>query len=269
MPTNVTVEYAKAEERYINAKTKEDKISALEEMIRLAPSHKGAEKLRAELKRRLAKLKSQKEAKVGRKTLVLRKEGDARVSIIGFTQSGKSTILSKLTNAKVKISNHPYTTSSPEVGTLEYGGVKIQMVEIPSTFYPMFMSIVQSSDGIVILANSDKEFDNLMLILSKFRIKLPFIKISKYDDLEKVKDSIWDMLGLIRVFTKEPKKRPESKPLVLKSGSTVEDAARRLHKNFLTYFKFARVWGSTKYPGEKVGLEYKLKDKDILEIHMI
>ena len=41
MPTNVTVDYAKAQERYLNARTKEEKIAALEEMIREAPAHKG------------------------------------------------------------------------------------------------------------------------------------------------------------------------------------------------------------------------------------
>jgi ribosome-interacting GTPase 1 len=76
------------------------------------------------------------------------------------------------------------------------------------------------------------------------------------------------MLGLIRIYCKEPGKKPEKKALVLRKGSTVEDAARNIHKDFLKYFRFARVWGSSKYSGERVGSEYVLKDKDILEIHI-
>jgi hypothetical protein len=54
---------------------------------------------------------------------------------------------------------------------------------------------------------------------------------------------------------------------VLKEGATVKTAARVLHQDFVKFFRYARVWGSARFPGEKVGLDYKLKDKDVLEIH--
>lgn len=268
MPINASPEYFQAEEKYRSAKTREEKIAALEEMLRTAPTHKGGEKLRAQLKQRLSKLKAQKKAKAGRKVLTIPKKGDAQVSIIGFTQSGKSTLLSKLTNAKPEISSHAFTTQKPEVGTLDYGGVKIQLVEIPSTFEPVFMSIAQSSDSLVLLIRNPEEEKELEDLLKQFRINKKFIVINKYDDLQEIKDKIWKTLNLMRIYTKEPGKKPESKPLVLKNGSTVLDAAKNLHKDFLKYFKFARVWGSSKYAGEKIGLDYKLKDKDILEFHL-
>lgn len=74
MPLNATVEYFKAEEKYKSAKTKEEKIKYLEEMIRELPSHKGAENVLAQLRRRLSKLKSQKEAKKDQKNLQLKKK---------------------------------------------------------------------------------------------------------------------------------------------------------------------------------------------------
>jgi len=268
MPINASPEYFAAEQRYLEAKTKEEKIEALEDMIRLAPSHKGGEKLRMELKQRLAKLKAQKEAKTGRKSLTIPKKGDAQVSIIGFTQSGKSVLLSKLTNARPEISTHAFTTQKPEVGTLDYYGVKIQLVEIPSTFEPVFMSIAQSSDGLVLVVRNPGEEKELEDLLKQFRIKKSFVVVNKYDKLEEIKEKIWKILGLIRIYTKEPGKKAERKPLVLKENSTVKDAAKNLHKDFLKYFKFARVWGSSKYAGEKIGLDYKLKDKDILEFHL-
>jgi len=268
MPTNVTVEYVKAQQRYLNARTREEKIAALEEMISAAPNHKGAEVLRGQLKQRLAKLKKRTESKTARKTITIAKEGDAQVCILGLTQSGKSTLLSKLTNAKPEISNHPFTTTKPQVGTCDYEGVKIQLIEIPSTFQPSLMSIVQNADGIILIYRDEKEKDNLRKIITDFRIKKSFVELKNRDeDLEKSKEKIWNMLGLIRIYCKEPRKRPETKPMVLKNGMTVKDAAKRLHKDFLKYFKFARLFGSSKYPGEKVGLDYKLKDKDILEIH--
>jgi len=267
MPTNVTVDYAKAQEKYINARTREEKIAALEEMIKEAPSHKGGENLRKELKQRLAKLKGQKKAKSSRRSLIT-KEGDAQVCVVGLTQSGKSTLLSKLTNAEPEISNHPFTTTKPEIGTCEFEGVKIQMIEIPSNFKPMFMSIVQSSDGMVLIYRNENELKELKNILSGFRINVPSVEIKQNNSIDKIKNDIWNILGLIRIYCKEPGKKPERKALVLRKGSTVEDAARNIHKDFLKYFRFARVWGSSKYPGERVGSEYELKDKDILEIHI-
>ena len=268
MPTNVTVGYAKAQERYLNAKTREEKIVALEEMISQAPSHKGGENLRKELKQRLAKLKQQKEASTSRKSYNIPKKGDAQVCIIGLTQSGKSTLLSRLTNAKPKISPHPYTTEKPQIGTLDYHGVKIQLIEIPSSFQPVFMSIVHSCDALILIYREEDEMKQLKDILGKFRIRKSFIEINRDDDVEKIKENLWNNLGLIKIFCKEPGQKPEKKPMVMKRGSTVEDAARDLHKDFSKYFKFARVWGSSKYPGEKVGLEYELKDGDILEVHI-
>jgi ribosome-interacting GTPase 1 len=268
MPTNVTVEYAKAQERYLEAKTREEKIAALEEMISQAPSHKGGENLRKQLKQRLAKLKKQKEVSTSRKSFNIPKKGDAQVCILGLTQTGKSTLLSRLTNARPKISSYPFTTKKPQIGTLDYQGVKIQLIEIPSTFQPMFKSIAHSSDALILIHRNKEDLEKIRDTLSKFRIRKKFIEINRDDDIEKIKGKIWKNLGLIKVFCKEPGQKPVEKPMVLKEGSTVQDAARNLHKDFSKYFKFARVWGSSKYPGEKVGLDYELKDGDILEVHI-
>ena len=178
MPTNVTVGYSKAQERYLNARTREEKIAALEEMIKEAPSHKGGENLRKELKQRLAKLREQKKSKSSRKSLIT-KEGDAQVCIIGLTRSGKSTLLSKLTNAKPEISDHPFTTTKPEIGTFDFEGVKIQMVELPSSFKPVLMSIAQNSDGIVLIYRNSEELKELKSVLSGFRINNPFIEVKQ------------------------------------------------------------------------------------------
>jgi hypothetical protein len=103
------------------------------------------------------------------------------------------------------------------------------------------------------------------------KIEKPSIEILGKGEIDDyyLKQKIWNMLGLIRIYTKEPGKNPEKKALVLKTNSTVKDAARNVHKDFLKFFKFARVWGkSAKHSGEKVGLEHILKDGDILEIHI-
>lgn len=61
MPTNVTAEYLAAEEEYRNAKTIPEKIRALEKMYATVPKHKGTEKLRLQIKRKLAELRKELE----------------------------------------------------------------------------------------------------------------------------------------------------------------------------------------------------------------
>jgi uncharacterized protein len=268
MPTNVTVEYAKAQLKYYEAKTREQKIAALEEMISAVPGHKGCEVMKAQLKQRLAKLKEKGSSKAASHVMTIQKEGDAQVAILGMVQSGKSTLLSVLTNARPKISDRPYTTTRPEIGTLDFEGVKIQLIEIPSNFNSMFMNIAQNADADVLLYRGEEDLRGLREVVAKYNLKNTFVEISRDEDIKSIGLKIWNSLDLIRIYCKQPGKKPESKPMVIEKGDTVGDAANRLHKDFIRFFKFARIWGSSKYPGEKVGTDYVLKDKDILEIHM-
>lgn len=267
MPVNATADFYRAESHYLAAKTREEKIAALEEMIRVAPKHKGAEAMLSQLKQRLAKLKAQSEKKSARKSVNIPKEADAQVCILGLTRSGKSALLRKLTNAKPKISEQPYTTTKPEIGVADYCGVKLQLIEIPSSFRREFMSIAQNCDAIVVTIRNENEKETLADIMERFRINKPFCFIQFNDNAEEIKKNIWNILNLIKVYTKEPGKKPEKKPMVLKAGATVGDAVSDIHKDFLKFFRFARIWGSTKFPGEKVGLEHRLEDDDVMEIH--
>ncbi len=88
--------------------------------------------------------------------------------------------------------------------------------------------------------------------------------------LEKVAEAIFRIIGIIRIYTKEPShKEPSPRPVVVKTGTTVIDMTKRLHSALFKKFKYARVWGpSAKHPGEKVGSGHVLMDKDILEVHV-
>src|SRR3989344_126865 len=93
MPVNAPPEYYRAEGKFKSAKSTDEKIVALEEMIRTMPKHHGSEAALAQLKSRLAKLKKEKISKGkkgGGRSLAIVKEGDAQVCLIGLTNSGKS-----------------------------------------------------------------------------------------------------------------------------------------------------------------------------------
>jgi uncharacterized protein len=293
MPINAGVKYYLAEEEYNKAKTREEKIACLEKMMMEAPKHKGAHTLLAQLKKKLSDLKKEdakaKAAASKKPRYTIRKEGAAQVCMVGPTNSGKSSVLAALTNAKVEIADYPYTTKEPQVGMMDYTGVKIQLIEIPSTFTPDVMSIVRSCDLVLILLDGTQNVTSQlfgmtdMLEKNGMQEKKILIAINKADEvkngmgievsarlgtgLDRLKEAIWGRLGLIRIRTKSMSGQVAQRPLTLKAGSSVGDAVRSVHKTLLKDFKFARVFDATKYSGKKVGLEFVLKDLDTLEIH--
>jgi len=291
MPINAGPEYFVAEKRYLDARTKEEKIQALQEMIRTLPKHKGAEHLLAQLRKRLAKLKSQKTVKASAKPrFIIRKQGAAQVCLFGMTNSGKSSLLKSLTGLETKIGDYPYTTKEPQVAMMDFGDIQIQLVEIPSTFDPESLSVLYTCDEILILFDATQDMKKqkdelerilmgrgllnkkILYVVNKSDLKKlesEFLQVSIKDEssLEKLKEKIWSNLGLIRVYTKSPGKPKVMPPITLPEGARVRDVAKEVHKDFIKDFKFARIFNDTKFSGSSVGLDYKLKDLDVVEIH--
>ncbi len=264
MPVNAPSEYFAAEAKFHSAKTKEEKIAALEEMIRLLPRHHGSENAIAQLKSRLAKLKKESAAKKGGgHAVAITKEGEAQVCIIGFTNSGKSFLLRKLTSARPEIASHPYTTTKPEIGMMNYRGVKVQLIEIPSTMEPKYVSIARTADLIVLLARHENEEKDLKKFLSENFIRTKCIFANPFvEPHDMIKEKIWHNLGLIVVYTKKDKTKT---PMALPIGSNVREFALRIHKDFVKNFRFARIFRNGRII--QAGLGYKLQDDDTAEIH--
>jgi ribosome-interacting GTPase 1 len=87
--------------------------------------------------------------------------------------------------------------------------------------------------------------------------------------LQDFKKNIFNALDIIRVHTKSPGKKVElTDPIILKTGSTVKDAAEDIHKDFKAKLKYAVVWGSGKFDGQRVSQTHILKDNDIIELHI-
>ncbi len=95
------------------------------------------------------------------------------------------------------------------------------------------------------------------------------ISAQKGLNMDMLKRAIYDGLKFERVYLKEVGKKPDMDvPLIMMRGSSVKNVCEKLHKDFVTKFRFARVWGSSKFPGQKLGLDYILSDRDILEVHL-
>ncbi|MFH0990103.1 MAG: GTPase [bacterium] len=182
MPTNLPSEYFEAERKHREAKTPEEKADTLEHLISTIPKHKGTDKLRAELRRKLSRFKTQAHAKnkTGKHEshFFIEKEGDARVVVVGAANVGKSSLVAKLTHATPEVSESPFSTWFPTPGMLMYQGVHIQLIDTPAIereyFEPEFIELIRSSDLLLILLdlleNSLEQYDRTRETLAQHKI---------------------------------------------------------------------------------------------------
>ncbi len=299
MTVNAHPEYINAEKEYYSADNDEDRLKALEKMISVLPGHKGAEKLRAQIKLRYKRLKEkiakEKKSKKGGSRAGIKKE-DMQAVIVGKTKSGKSSLISLLTNAKPEIADYDFTTKFSIIGMMDYNGVGIQMIEVPaieSEYYDR--GIVNSADSILILVADLNQIPKIekiierapgkkIVVFNKIDLlsedekrkisatlqskKYNFILISTKtgEGIEQLKEKLFQSFGKIRIYTKEPGKEKSRRPIILLPDSTVKNVAEKILKGFSSKIKETRIWGpSSKYSGQVVGLSHKLKDLDVVE----
>ena len=101
------------------------------------------------------------------------------------------------------------------------------------------------------------------------RFPLHVISAERGDGLDELRKAIYDRLGVMRVYTKQPGKPPDmTSPFTCPVGSTVAEFAGHVHKDFEEGLKSARVWGSGAFDGQTVGRDHVLRDKDVVELHL-
>lgn len=175
MPANLTPVYFKAEERYKSAATTEEKILALEEMLAVMPKHKGTDGLKASLRQKLSALKELQlnpKKSPGKHTDIFHivRGGAGQIALIGLPNTGKSSIVSALTNAKVNVADFPFATAAPVPGMAKFEDVQIQLIDMPpiTADYsaPGQVGTYRNCDliGIVIDLSADVEEQMLVLL---------------------------------------------------------------------------------------------------------
>ena len=102
------------------------------------------------------------------------------------------------------------------------------------------------------------------------RLNIPFVAVSAdtNTNIENLKKEIYNKLDFIRIYMKPKGKEADFvEPLIMPRGSTVHNICGKIHRNMIRDFKFAQVWGkSVKFEGQKVGLDHKVLDEDVLTI---
>jgi len=137
MPANLTAEAKAKWSKAISARNPQEKIQALQEFLSSFPKHKGNERLRGQVKRKIANLRAELEerrAHKGRSSrqLLIEKQGVAQIVILGLTNVGKSSLLSAVTAAKPLVASYEYTTQEPVQGMLQFEDIQFQLIEAPA-----------------------------------------------------------------------------------------------------------------------------------------
>jgi hypothetical protein len=320
--------YFEAEKRFRSAKSAQDKIAALEEMLAVMPKHKGTDHLKAELRRRIAKLNQSmdKKSATQRASMTIPKEGAAQVAVIGLPNAGKSQLVASITNASPAVAAYPFTTQSATPGMMPFENIQIQLIDtpplVPQSVDFWMPHLLRRADALLIVIDLTKppveQMETIIEQLKEMRItigkgetgdedepttaltqmkalvlgnkidldeggrnysdlkemygeELPVTAVSadKGTGLEDMKHRLFEVLDIIRVYTKTPGQKPDLEdPIILDRGSTLEDAAAEVHKDFSQKMKYARLWGSGKHEGVMVKRDHVLQDGDIIELHI-
>jgi len=328
MPANLPPDYFEAEKRYREAKTSREKIACLEEMLTIMPKHKGTDKLRADLRKRISKLKDASQSKKGvskrESAFNIDKEGAGQVVVVGPANVGKSAFVASLTNANPAVADFPLTTWKPTPGMMPVGNFQIQLVDTPPLnrdyVEPELLDLIRRADLILLMVDLQtdpvQQLEDTVALLDEHRIVplrlkeqyadlrgltlIPFLVLANKNDdentqenyeifrelldddwpmisisvtrgrnLDEMKQTLIHRLEIIRVYSKAPGKEADlSSPFVLKRGSTIEDFAGKVHKDFTNQLKIAKVWGAAVFDGQMVQRDHILQDGDIVELHI-
>ncbi len=182
MPLNLPPDALEAQRRYREAETIEEQVATLEEFLSLIPKHKGTDHLRADLRRKLSKLKNAAQTRKGSAKQAslyhIDREGVGQVVIIGQPNVGKSALLAALTNATPEVADYPYTTWTPTPGMMEVKNVQIQLIDTPPLSEefvdPEMLNLIRRADLLLLVVDLQgfpiQELEDSLALLERNRI---------------------------------------------------------------------------------------------------
>lgn len=179
MPANLTPQYMELEKKLKTARTAQERIEILEEMLATIPKHKGTEKMQAMLKTKIAKLREAGDKKPGAARFVspylIEKSGAGQVVAAGLPNAGKSSLVKALTGANPEVGDYPFTTKLPAPFMMKFENIRIQLIDTPPLMTDFIdtglAEAVKVADGVLLVADlaSEDPASDLEAVLLQFR----------------------------------------------------------------------------------------------------
>jgi small GTP-binding protein len=232
---------------------------------------------------------------VHRDSISIPREGAAQIAFVGPPNAGKSSLLQALSQIQIKTGDYAFTTTRPVAALTRIRGVLVQLVEIPGLIEGAtddrgggraLLGVLRSADALV-LCHDVSHPDELAVIrreLDLANIRKPSLVVATKTDeqpappgafgvsilddgsLDELRDRIWQLTGLIRVFLRRPG-HDAAEPQPLHPPATVADVARTIHHEVEAACTGARIWGpSARFDAQRVGRDHLLEDGDTVEV---
>jgi ribosome-interacting GTPase 1 len=196
MSANLTLQFLRAEKAYRSARTPQEELECLQTMLVELPKHKGTDKMQADLKQKISKVKKQLASapKPGSKQSVLRipRQGAGRAVIIGGPNSGKSQLVASLTRAKPLVAEYPFSTREPSPGMMPWQDVYVQLIDTPPITFDNFgadvQSLIRGAQLIVLMLDlgSDEGGEQLVELLDRMQDSKTRLSRSSYLNREDI-----------------------------------------------------------------------------------
>jgi ribosome-interacting GTPase 1 len=281
LPANLTAE-AKTKWREAELATNpREKLLAYQDFLSAIPKHKGNERLRAQIKTKIANLKEELLARRGKRSggqsiWRVEREGAAQVILFGPTKAGRSSLLKSLTNAQVVVADYEFATQRATPGMLPFEDVQLQLVELPAPqvnregefeIQPEAIDLIRAADGMVLVLDLTADpFDQLRRLISA----LGKVRISTQRTVSRVEIVPEKGSGEIRIATSSvqtsctPVQVREllhsygmKNALVRIYGDvTVDDVEDAIFENVTTYKPSMIIVNKLDLPGAKQAADY-------------
>ena len=263
-------------------------------------------KIKDKLRRELNEIEMMEQAKKASRRSSKTKKETPQFLVIGVTNSGKSTLINSLCGTKIPVEDYEYTTTELQYGSLEYEGIKFQLVELPAIsegcwdYDKSTLAHIYSTDCLLVIGKSFEEFtvilneleqQNIELIASRLGDgfiqtsprKIPAILVKKENlgfishnnlknifsnNLNAIKEAMFEIIKPLRIYTMNSFNEIEDQPVVFfRDTVSVKDVVEKISKSKLDTFKDAVVLeGGPNGRRKRVGITYELKDKDVVHL---
>jgi uncharacterized protein len=232
---------------------------------------------------------------VHRDSISVPREGAAQIAFVGPPNAGKSSLLQALSQIQIKTGDYAFTTTRPVAALTRIRGVLVQLVEIPGLIEGAtddrgsgraLLGVLRGADGLVLCHDvaHPEELDVIRHELDLAGIEKPSLVVATKTDeqpaptgtfgvsilddggLDELRDRIWQLTGLIRVFLRRPG-HAQTEPQPLHPPATVADVARTIHDEVEAACTGARIWGpSARFDAQRVGRHHVVEDGDTIEV---